>query len=98
MYDTICFVISLAEEKAEGKGAWDQGMEVCMGHAKGPRVLLSAKSNDKTGKEEEDGWLNEQCLATSEAVGGVGTTLGTATSECSSNLNNPCAIANSSYK
>lgn len=100
MYDTICFMISLAEKKAEKKGDWDQGMEVYKGHAKRPRVMLSTKSNDKTRKEEEDNWPNKQCLATSEAVRGVGTILGIATSECSSSLNNPrsCAIANSSYK
>jgi hypothetical protein len=45
-------------------------MKVLKGHAKGKGLMLSTESNDKTGKEEEDGWLKKQCLATSEAVGG----------------------------
>lgn len=96
----MLYDISLAEEKAEKKGNWDQGMEVYKGHAKRPRVILSAKSNDKTRKEEEDSWPNKQCLATSEAMGRVGMILRIATSEYCSSLNNSrsCAIANSSYK
>lgn len=38
--------------------------------------MLSTEGNDKSRKEEEDGWLNKQCLATSEAVGGVERKLG----------------------